>query len=571
MEMKKKLPVGIESFGDIRKMDFYYVDKTCLIRDLLHNWGKVNLFTRPRRFGKSLNMSMLKAFFEIGCDQRLFDGLEITQEKELCSQYMGQFPVLSVSLKDVSGMSFAAALVSMRYTIGMEAMRFPFLAESDKLTEMQRNMYRALVNVDSGGHFTMSGEVLVKSLQTLSFLLSRHYDRKVILLIDEYDVPLDKAFQAGYYNEMVSLVRNVFSSVLKSNESLHFAVLTGCLRIAKESIFTGLNNFNVLSITDRYFEDAFGFTDEETRQMLSYYGLDDCYDTVKAWYDGYRFGGTSVYCPWDVIKYCYALLADREARPENYWANTSGNSIVRRFIDKSTKQTKEELERLLAGETVVKTIRQELTYNELDTTIDNLWSILFTTGYLTWQGRTEDGSYKLVIPNLEIRDLFVTQIMEWFHEASQQDTSRIDSFCEAFPAADRETVEKGFNDYLWQMISIRDTFSKKERKENFYHGILLGILRYKENWIIKSNEESGEGYSDILLEIPESRTGVVIEVKYAERDDMLDKMCAEALEQIEQKQYDARLIDDGMEGIVKFGIACYKKHCRVAVADFKYI
>ena len=570
MEMKKKLPVGIESFGDIRKMDFYYVDKTCLIRNLLHNWGKVNLFTRPRRFGKSLNMSMLKTFFEIGCDKRLFEGLEIEQEKELCSQYMGQFPVLSVSLKDVSGMSFAAALVSMRYTIGMEAMRFPFLAESDKLTEMQRNMYRALVNVDSGGHFTMSGEVLVKSLQTLSFLLSRHYDRKVILLIDEYDVPLDKAFQAGYYNEMVSLVRNVFSSVLKSNESLHFAVLTGCLRIAKESIFTGLNNFNVLSITDRYFEDAFGFTDEETRQMLSYYGLDDCYDTVKAWYDGYRFGGTSVYCPWDVIKYCYALLADREARPENYWANTSGNSIVRRFIDKSTKQTKEELERLLAGETVVKTIRQELTYNELDTTIDNLWSILFTTGYLTWQGRAEDGSYKLVIPNLEIRDLFVTQIMEWFHEASQQDTSRIDSFCEAFPAADREAVEKGFSDYLWQMISIRDTFSQKERKENFYHGILLGLLRYKENWIIKSNEESGEGYSDILLEIPESRTGVVIEVKYAERD-MLDKMCAEALEQIEQKQYDARLIDDGMEGIVKFGIACYKKHCRVAVAGFKHI
>lgn len=469
-------------------------------------------------------------------------------------------------------MSFGAALVSMRYVIGMEVMRFPFLEESDKLTEMQKNMYRALVNVDSGGHFTMTGEVLVKSLQTLSFLLARHYGRKVILLIDEYDVPLDKAFQAGYYNEMVHLIRNVFSSVLKSNENLHFAVLTGCLRIAKssggrlqESIFTGLNNFNVLSITDRYFEDAFGFSDEETRQMLSYYGLDACYDTIKAWYDGYRFGGTSVYCPWDVIKYCYALLADREARPENYWANTSGNSIVRRFIDKSDNQTKEELERLLAGETVVKTIRQELTYNELDTTIDNLWSVLFTTGYLTWHGRAEDGGYKLVIPNLEIRNLFVTQIMEWFHEASRQDTYRIDSFCEAFPAADGEAVEKGFNDYLWQMISIRDTFSPKGRKENFYQGILLGLLRHKENWIIKSNEESGEGYSDILLEIPESRTGVVIEVKYAERD-MLDKMCAKALEQIEQKQYDARLIDDGMENIVKFGIACYKKHCRVAVA-----
>ena len=547
-------------------MDFYYVDKTRLVRDLLHNWGKVNLFTRPRRFGKSLNMSMLKAFLEIGCDKSLFDGLEIMQESDLCNQYMGQFPVLSVSLKDVNGMSFAAALTSIRYVIGMEAMRFPFLEESDKLTEMQKNMYRALINVDSRGCFTMPAEVLATSLQTLSFLLARHYDRKVILLIDEYDVPLDKAFQTGYYDAMVSLIRNLFSNVLKSNENLHFAVLTGCLRIAKESIFTGLNNFNVLSITDKYFDDSFGFSDEETRQMLSYYELDACYDTVKAWYDGYRFGGTSVYCPWDVIKYCYALLADREARPENYWSNTSGNSIVRRFIDKSTKQTKEELERLIAGEAVVKTIRQELTYNELDTTIDNLWSVLFTTGYLTQQGRAEGSGYKLVIPNLEIRELFVTQIMEWFNETSRQDTSKIASFCEAFPAADGNTVEAGFNDYLWHMISIRDTFVQKERKGNFYHGILLGLLRYKENWIIMSNEESGEGYSDILLEIPESRTGVVIEVKYAKRE-TLDKMCVEALEQIEQKKYDARLTDDGMENIINFGIACYKKSCRVAVKE----
>jgi len=570
MKIENKLPVGIESFEEIRKMGFYYVDKTKLIRELLHNWGKVNLFTRPRRFGKSLNMSMLKAFFEIGCDKSLFDGLEISQDRSLCDQYMGKFPVLSISLKDVSGMTFAAAGASMRYVIGMEAMRFPFLAESDKLTKVQKNMYHALVNVDNAGRFDMPDEVVETSLRTLSFLLSRHYGCKVIILIDEYDVPLDKAFQAGYYDEMVSLIRNLFSNALKSNDNLHFAILTGCLRIAKESIFTGLNNFNVLSITDTYFDDSFGFSDQETREMLSCYGLEAYYDTIKAWYDGYRFGGTSVYCPWDVIKYCYALLADREARPENYWANTSGNHIVRRFIDKATKQTKEELERLIAGESVEKKIRQELTYNELDTTIDNLWSVLFTTGYLTQQGRSESGAYKLVIPNLEIRDLFVTQIMEWFNETTRQDISRIDSFCEAFPAADGKAVEAGFNDYLWQMISIRDTFVPKERKENFYHGILLGLLRYKENWVIKSNEESGEGFSDILLEIPESRTGVVIEVKYADRD-TLDQRCVEALEQIRRKQYDARLIDDGMERIIRFGIACYKKSCKAAVekADTK--
>jgi len=492
----------------------------------------------------------------------------LKKSEDLCAQYMGKFPVLSISLKDVSGTAFEAAGASMRYVIGMEAMRFSFLAESAKLTKAQRNMYHALVNVDMAGRFNMPDEVLETSLRTLSFLLSRHYGYKVIILIDEYDVPLDKAFQAGYYDEMVSLVRNLYSNVLKSNENLHFAVLTGCLRIAKESIFAGLNNFNVLSITDAYFDDAFGFSDRETRELLSSYGLDACYDVVKAWYDGYRFGNTSVYCPWDVIKYCYALLADREARPENYWANTSGNHIVRRFLDKATNQTRAELERLIAGEPVVKMIRQELTYQELDTTIDNLWSVLFTTGYLTQQGRSESGGYNLVIPNLEIRDLFVTQVMDWFHETTRQDISRIDAFCEAFPAADGRAVEAGFNDYLWSMVGIRDTFVQKGRKENFYHGILLGLLRYKENWVIKSNEESGEGFSDILLEIPESRTGVVIEVKYAQRN-TLDKMSLEALEQIRQKKYDARLTDDGMERIIRFGIACYKKSCRVAVENQK--
>lgn len=564
MSEKKKLPIGIDIFEKLDRDEFYYVDKTKMIEDLLKNRGEVNLFTRPRRFGKSLNMNMLKSFFEIGCREELFDGLKISENREICEKYMGRFPVISVSLKNVEGLDFGAAKKSLKDTLGMEARRFYFLSESGSLTEEERESYKALVGVDETGDFRMSDAAMEKALLTLTVLLEKHYGKKVILLIDEYDVPLDKAFQYGYYNEMVSLIRNVFGNVLKTNVSLYFAVLTGCLRISRESIFTGLNNLKVLTVTDVRFDEYFGFTDSEVREMLEYYGLQEHYETVKEWYDGYLFGNTAVYCPWDVINYCDLLNADPDALPENYWANTSGNAIVRRFIDKANNQTKNEIERLIAGESIVKEVQQELTYNELDKTINNLWSVLFTTGYLTQKGREDGRKYRLAVPNREIHELFVLQIREWFQEEALSDTSKLNRFCESFAERRPEVVEKLLGSYLWNTISIRDTASAK--KENFYHGILLGLLGYKENWILKSNLESGIGYSDILVEVPESRTGIVVELKYAENG-RLDAACEVALQQIEEKKYAVKLEEDGMREILKYGIACYKKECRVVLRN----
>jgi hypothetical protein len=557
----KKLPVGIENFSEFFTDNFYYVDKTGLIIDLLHNWGKVNLFTRPRRFGKSLNMNMLKTFFEVGCKKELFDGLKIAKEKELCDEYMGQYPVISISLKGVDGRNYQAAREALKHIIGNEALRFQFLQHSEKLSNIEKEKYQALTTM-ANGRYTMPDDVLILGLQTLSELLAKHYEKKTIVLIDEYDVPLDKAFQAGYYDEMVSLIRNLFGNVLKTNDYLQFAVLTGCLRVSKESIFTGLNNLRALSITNVKYDEYFGFTDDEVKDLLEYYGLQEHYDEIKAWYNGYKFGNTSVYCPWDVINHCDNLCADDEAIPENYWANTSGNGLVRKFIDQATNQTKKEIEQLIAGESIVKSIRQELTYSELYDSIENLWSILFITGYLTQCRRIDGKTYELKIPNREIRELFVDQIEQWFGDVVKEDTPKLDAFCEAFPVGDTEAIESLLNDYLWNTISIRDTAVMKERKENFYHGILLGLLRHKENWLVMSNAESGEGYSDILVEVPESRTGVVIELKYAEADKLEDG-CAEALSQIDEKQYDAHLQLDGMQTIVKYGIACFRKHCKV--------
>lgn len=566
MEKKKKLPIGIEGFIDFSSEDFYYVDKTGFIIDLLHNWGKVNLFTRPRRFGKSLNISMLQAFFEIGCDKNWFEGLKVSTEKELCQEYMGKFPVISISLKDVEGRTFEAARSAMKNVIGNEAMRFQFLKKSPMLSEEEKELYKQLIEIDKTHNevYAMSDAALSVSLKTLSFLLQKHYGHDVILLIDEYDVPLDKAFQAGYYDEMVSLVRTLFSNGLKTNPCLQFAVLTGCLRVSRESIFTGLNNFNVLSITEARFDEYFGFTDLEVKELLSYYHLDSFYDTIREWYDGYRFGNASLYCPWDVVRYCYVLLADNTRMPENYWANTSSNSIVRQFIDKANKKTRDEIEKLIAGETIVKELRPELTYQEIDDSIENLWSALFTTGYLTQRERLERNQYQLAIPNLEIRALFISQIREWFRESTCKDAPKLDAFCEAFPAGDARTIEQLLNEYLWNTISIRDTASAKEQKENFYHGILLGLLRHKENWLVQSNAESGEGYSDILVEVPESRTGIVIEMKYAEGG-KLEEGCTEALKQIEDKKYETRLVEDGMQVILKYGISCFKKYCKIVV------
>ena len=568
MKNKKKLPVGIESFYEIIQQNFYYVDKTQMIADLLYNWGKVNLFTRPRRFGKSLNMSMLKAFFEIGCDKTLFEGLAISRETELCQKYMGKFPVISISLKSVDGSNFLSARNALTSLIGKTAMDFAFLSESSQLSELQKKTYEQLIQLGAPGEsmFIMSEDILTNSLQTLSGLLAAHYGQQVILLIDEYDVPLDKAFQNGYYEEMVTLIRNMFGSALKTNASLYFAVLTGCLRIAKESIFTGLNNFYVISITDVEFNEYFGFTDKEVQDILSDYELQDHYNAVKEWYDGYRFGNSEIYCPWDVLTYCKKLRADPNAIPENYWLNTSGNNMVRRFIDKADGKTRNDIELLIAGEEIRKEVHQELTYSELDSTIENLWSVLFTTGYLTSRGRAEGEQLRLVIPNKEIRNLFIRQIRDWFQDAVKKDTQKLDRFCNAFPAGNVSLIEDLFNEYLWNTISIRDTAAPYGKKENFYHGILLGLLSHREEWRISSNTESGIGYSDILAEIFENRTGIVIEVKYAENG-KLETSCKEALEQIEEKKYEVKLRDDGMRKILKYGIACYKKECRVELTE----
>lgn len=564
--MNKKLPIGIDGFEKIRKNNFYYVDKTMLIAELLQNWGEVNLFTRPRRFGKTLNMSMLKCFFEVGCDKTLFDGLNISQEKELCEQYMGQFPVISISLKSIDGLNYRQAYGALCSVIGMEAMRFYFLTESEKLSVEEKAMYTQLIKVgnEQGGMFAMTDMIMLISLKVLSQLLSRHYGRKVILLIDEYDVPLDKAFQRGYYEEMVSLIRNLFGNALKTNDALQFAVLTGCLRISKESIFTGLNNLNVMTVSDPYFCDSFGFTDDEVRELLRFYGLEEFYNTMRDWYDGYQFGTASIYCPWDVIKYVQILLRDREAEPENYWANTSGNDLVRRFIEKANKNTKAEIEQLVNGGTIIKNIKKELTYREIDDSIENVWSVLFATGYLTQRGRSSGKQLRLTIPNKEIRELFIDLVKDWFKETSRADLSKIEKFCKAFPDGDAVLIEEMLCDYLWDSISVRDTAVRRNRKENFYHGMLLGLLQSQGNWLIQSNAELGEGYSDISI-CTSNRTEIVIELKYAD-DGNLEKGCREALKQIEERKYAIGLQRKGMKNIIKYGIAFCEKECMVAMA-----
>lgn len=560
-----KLPVGIENFEEIRKFGFYYMDKTKLIEQLVETGGKVTLFTRPRRFGKTLNMSMLRAFFEAGADTTLFDGLYIAGNKEICEQYMGKYPVIFLSLKSVEGLSYEDARYRITELAGREAQRFSFLSESDKLSDNEKEQYQAIVALHNG-KYSMDENILTSSIYILSHLLHRHYGQKTVILIDEYDVPLDKAFQNGYYREMVSLIRGLFGMALKTNDSLQFAVLTGCLRISKESIFTGFNNFEVLSVLNVPYDESFGFTDNEVEKLLDDYTFSDHYPEVKEWYDGYHFGNTDIYCPWDVIRYCKSLCADPNAMPEDFWSNSSGNAIVRRFIDKADVQTKNEIERLIAGECIEKEISLELTYDELDKSIENLWSVLFTTGYLTHQGRTESGKYRLTIPNREIKNLFIKKIREWFSDVSRNDGKKLEEFSNAFLEKNPEKIEQIFGDYLWNTISIRDTAVAKEKKENFYHGILLGLLGYKATWLTKSNAESGTGYSDIWVEVPDNRTGIVIELKYAENGDM-DAACAKALEQIEEKDYVDRLRQDGMRNFIKYGIACFKKDCKVVVGE----
>lgn len=560
-----KLPVGIENFEDIRRYGFYYIDKTMFIEQFLNTWSEVTLFTRPRRFGKTLGMSMLRSFFEIGTDKSLFDGLYISQNKALCDEHMGKYPVIFISLKDVEGLSYDEAFQVFSRIIGNEISKFSFLAESDKLTVWEKEQFKGLLYIEKG-KFIFDNATFTTSLKLLSKLLYKHYGKKAVILIDEYDVPLDKAYHNGYYHEMVSLIRGLFGQALKTNDYLQFAILTGCLRISKESSFTGLNNFEIVSIMDSKYDECFGFTDKEVQEILTYFNLSEHYADVKEWYDGYHFGNANVYCPWDVINYVDLLRLEPTAKPQDFWSNSSGNALVRSFIDKANVQTKYEIECLIAGEYIEKEISPELTHDEIDKSIANLWSVLFTTGYLTKQGVTDDGKVRLSIPNREIKTLFIKKIREWFSDTTANDGKTLEQFCNAFVEKDTEKIEQLFGDYLWNTISIRDTAVAKDKKENFYHGILLGLLGYKSSWLIKSNTESGTGYSDILVEVPNNRTGIVIELKYAENGDM-DAACDEALNQIEEKSYVDKLKQDGMRNFIKYGIACFKKDCKIVVSE----
>ena len=552
-----KLPVGIDQFDKLIKSGFYYVDKTRLIEQLLQNWGEVNLFTRPRRFGKTLNMSMLKSFFEIGTDKTLFDQLYIAANKELCEEYMGQYPVIFLSLKGVDGLNFEEAKSMLKITIRTEAQRHYELKKSEKVSEENRKLFNDILSGED--------ERIEDSLRMLSQILFEHYGKKSIILIDEYDVPLDKAFQHGYYKEMVSLLRGLFGQALKTNEFLQFAVLTGCLRVSKESIFTGLNNFKVLSIADVRFDEQFGFTDEEVRKLLKDYNLEDYFSEAKEWYDGYHFGNADIYCPWDVINYVEHLRYDPEAEPEAFWINSSGNDLVKRFVAKADQTTKDEIEQLIAGDVIEKKIRQDLTYDEIDQSIDNLWSVLFTTGYLTQTGRAERGIYKLMIPNKEVREVFIDQIQQWFDQTVVNDEDRMSSFYQFFAQGKAKDVQDQLTSILAETISILDTKARNEEKENFYHGMILGLLRNHRNWIVKSNVESGEGFVDILIKPEDPDEGILIELKYSKTFDGLEKACERAMEQVKNRRYDEALREEGRCHILAYGIAFCKKRCKVVV------
>ena len=556
-----KLPVGIDNFEKIRQNGFYYVDKTSLIEQLFSNWGEVNLFTRPRRFGKTLNMSMLKYFFEIGTDRSLFDGLHICANEKICSEHMGKYPVIFLSLKNAEGLNFDTAKYQMVELIAREAERFPFLAKDTNLSDRDREKYRALTAF-ADGHYQMSDEVLYGSLQTLSELLYKHFNQKTVIMIDEYDVPLDKAFQHGYYREMVALIRALFGRALKTNEALAFAVLTGCLRVSKESIFTGLNNFKILSITDSRFDEQFGFTDKEVQKLLADYHLEARFSETKEWYDGYRFGNVDVYCPWDVINHIDRIKDDPNARPEAYWINTSGNDLVKRFVDKANRTTRNEIEQLIAGNAIEKMLRLDLTYDEIDNSIENLWSVLFTTGYLTQAGMTEDGAYRLVIPNREIREGFKLQIQEWFKKSIFSNTEQLTAFWKAFEEGNTDGVEMYLNRIMSNSISVFDIKTGEEKKEISYHNLLVGILTGNADWLVKSNVEAGEGFADIIVETEDPNAGIVVELKYTKDYDEMEQACRAALDQINDRRYQEYLLNDGRKDITLYGIAFCKKRCK---------
>nr|WP_296045262.1 AAA family ATPase [uncultured Blautia sp.] len=566
MAIALKLPVGIEDFREIRRKGFYYIDKTRLIEQLLDSWGKVNLFTRPRRFGKTLNMSMLRYFFEIETDKTLFDGLHISQRSDLCDEYKGKFPVVSLTLKGVDGLTFEKAKNKLLKLVALEADRFDFLKNSDKLTDNEKQRYGALVRMQDG-KYVMDEDTLESALQTLSELLYRHYGQKVIILIDEYDVPLDKAYQNGYYREMVTMIRSLFGEALKTNEFLQFAVLTGCLRVSKESVFTGLNNFKIFSITDARFDEQFGFTEDEVKKMLKDYQFEDRLAEIKEWYDGYHFGEADIYCPWDVINRVDDLCDKPKEPPKCYWINSSGNALVKQFVSIANRTTQDEIERLIAGEPIEKSVRLDLTYDEIDKSIDNIWSVLFTTGYLTQVGMTEQGAYKLVIPNKEVRSVYISQIKDWFDQKIADNAEQMTSFWKAIEDGNAEAIEQYLNQTLSNTISIFDT--KAPEKENSYHTFLAGMLTGNTDWVVKSNVEAGEGFVDIIIKPQNPDDGIIFELKYSREASGLDKACERAIKQIKDRRYSEYLKNDGRHNMTLYGIAFYKKRCKVVVEKLK--
>ncbi len=562
-----KLPVGIEKFSDIRKKGYYYVDKTKLIEQLFDSRGKVNLFTRPRRFGKTLNMSMLKYFFEIDTDVTLFDGLYISTNKELCKKHMGKYPVIFLTMKDIDGLTFEDAKYQIIELIAKEAERFSFLGESNNLSLRDKEKYNDLIAY-SNGKYLLNDELLSASLQLLSELLSKHYNQNPIILIDEYDVPLSKAFDNGYYKEMVYLIRALFGKALKTNDALEFAVLTGCLRISKESIFTGLNNFKILSITDTRFDEQFGFTDDEVKKLLAFYNLEDKFIEAKEWYDGYHFGEANIYCPWDVINYVDNVKDNPNNKPETYWINTSGNVLIKKFIDKASKTTRDEIETLMSGEIIEKQLHLDLTYEEIDNSIENVWSVLFTTGYLTSVGQTENGLYKLIIPNKEIKKAFELDIQEWFKKSVMANINELQNLWENFEIGNTQEIESYLLKILSNSISVFDTKARNEEKESSYHNLLLGILLGNGNWSVKSNVEAGEGFADIIIETSDPNAGIVIELKYTKDFSDMSKACDKAIEQIKDRRYQEYLLNKERRNILLYGISFCKKRCKVVVEKY---
>ena len=562
--MAKKIPIGIDDFKKIRESDFYYVDKTKLIENLINNCGKVNIFTRPRRFGKSLNMSMLKCFFEIGTDTSLFNDLYISNNIKLCEKHLGKYPVISLTLKNIDGLNFNEALNGFVEIIGHEAERFDFLLDSDRLSPSDKERYGSLIAINNG-KYLMDKRMLVTSLESLSYLLYKHYNQRVIILIDEYETPLYNAFNSGYYDEMVSLIMSMYANALKGNEALEFAVLTGCLRLPQKIIYGGFNNFRYLSILDSRFNDSFGFTENEVKDLLTYYNYEEYFPETKQWYDGYRFGDIDIYCPWDVISYVDLLNISSNKTPQSFWINTSSNDLVKRFIYMADKTTRDDIERLVAGEVMEKEVHLELTYDEIDNSIDNLWSVLFTTGYLTQVGVNDNGYYKLKIPNEEIRTVYKKQIREWFNTTIQEDSNSLNKLWDDFKDSNCEGIENYLNKTLDNTISIFDTKTHNGKKEYAYHMFLTGILSTNRNWIVKSNLESGDGLADLIIETDNYNNGIVIEIKHSLTYDDMNNSCLEALNQIKDKRYDTYLRNEGRNDILIYGIAFCKKRCKVVV------